>query len=308
MTHVEVSRIQTHADKINSQLEIVLSEKPQIYSKTKEKYKDLAVSLLSSVEKISNILEVNSLANLDNQDSEFHTSSVDVSDLTAAVQRASAKIDSYASFVAPNVSQIEANANKETIRRYGVVLENATNVSFTCLEASECCYILNKWFKARFSNNSRSSSFKYNIAYLPEWITNIIILYGKYHSLSDTPSFMNMMSEWCDNLDTENTKWAVPYEVHQLSKICDPSSFTMDAVLIGDIIMDEALYNLTETHSPDIVANLDCYPVASKVKLKNASLLPAIRTRLAKRDSLIAEYNLTISERRKDCEPNLFKN
>ena len=57
MTHVEVSRIQTHADKINSQLEIVLSEKPQIYSKTKEKYKDLAVSLLSSVEKISNILD-----------------------------------------------------------------------------------------------------------------------------------------------------------------------------------------------------------------------------------------------------------
>lgn len=137
------------------------------------------------------------------------------------------------------------------------------------------------------------------MAYIPGWITDIIILYGKYHSNQDTQSFMNMMVDWCDKLATQSIRWAVPYEVYNLGKQVEPTDYTMDAVLVGDILMDEMLYQLTDTSSPDIVANLECYPVASKVKAGNPSLLPIIRTRLVKRDALMKEYNLTTTERRR---------
>lgn len=299
MTYIEVPRIQAHADKIDSQLSTVLSQKPQMYAKTKERYKDLAISLLSSVEKIASILEEDSLASVDNKTSEFSTNRFDVSDLSNALKHASERIDSCANFVSTDFSIVSNNANKETLRRYGQVLEQASNYNFRYEEANECAYILNRWFKARFSNPSKNSTFRYNLAYIPEWITDIIILYGKYHSNQDTSSFMNMMTSWCDNLSVESVKWAVPYEVHQLSKSRELRNYTMNAVLIGDILMDEMYYLLTETSSPDIVANLECYPVASKVKANNPTLLPIIRTRLAKRETLMKEYSLTISERRR---------
>lgn len=299
MTYIEVPRIQAHADKIDSQLSTVLSQKPQMYAKTKERYKELAISLLSSVEKIAAILEEDSLASVDNKTSEFSTNRFDVSDLSSALKHASERMDSCANFISTDFSSSSTNINKETLKRYGHILEQASNYNFRYEEANECAYILNRWFKARFSNPSKNSTFRYNIAYIPEWITDIIILYGKYHSKQDSATFMDMMTTWCDSLSTESVKWAVPYEVHQLSKSVEPRDYTMNAVLIGDILMDEALHLLTDTHSPDIIANLECYPVASKVKANNPALFPIIRSRLAKRDALIKEYNLTISERRR---------
>lgn len=299
MTYIEVSRIQAHADKINSQLEQVLSNQPQMYSKTKDKYKNLAISLLSSVEKIADILEADSLASVDNKSSEFESSSLDMSELSDAIHTASNKIDSYTSFVSSEVpiKPISTNINKETLHRYGQILEQASTYDFGYEEVNECAYILNKWFKSRFSS-TEDDLFKYNIAYLPTWITNIIILYGRYLKNKDTDSFITMMMDWCANLAIKPNKWAVPYEVHQLSKSAHPGTYTMEAVIIGDVLMDEVLYQLTEYNSPGIVANLESYAVASEVKSKNPALLPIIRTRLAKRDELIQEYNLTKSERR----------
>lgn len=297
MTYVEVPRLQTHADKIDTQLSVVLSQKPQMYAKTKERYKELAISLLSSVEKIAAILEVDSLASVDNKTSEFGSSEFDLSDLSTALEHTNERINSYTSFVSTDI--VSDSINKQTLRKYGQVLEQASNYDFSCVEARECAYILNKWFKARFSNTPKSNSFKYNIAYIPEWITDIIVLYGKYHSNHDTSSFINMMNDWCDNLSRESVKWAVPYEVYNLNKVVEPTNYTVNAVVIGDILMDEVLYQLTESSCPDIVANLECYPVASRVKSNNPSLLPIIRTRLAKRDLLMKEYNLTTAERRR---------
>lgn len=298
-TYVEVPRLQTHADKIDSQLSVVLARKPHMYDKTKKRYKELAITLLASVEKIAAILEEDSLASVDNVASEFDSATFDVSDLASALQHTSDKINSYTSFVSNDLSSVSTNANKETLRRYGKVLEQAANYNFSCVEANECAFILNRWFTSRFSNPSKDSTFKYNMAYIPGWITDIIILYGKYHSNQDTQSFMNMMVDWCDKLATQSIRWAVPYEVYNLGKQVEPTDYTMDAVLVGDILMDEMLYQLTDTSSPDIVANLECYPVASKVKAGNPSLLPVIRTRLVKRDALMKEYNLTTTERRR---------
>lgn len=296
MPYIEVSRIQTHADKINDQLSSILSEHPQIYAKTRDRYKKLAISLLSSVEKIAAILEEDSLATLDNDRFEFSNNDFNISDLYDAMKHASNRIALCNNFLAASSEDVCNSINKITLKKYGQVLEQASAHDFGYSEVNECASVLHKWFKSRFSNND--PTFKYNIAYIPQWITDIVILYGKYQSVDDTCSFIDMMYSWCDSLSDKSNKWATPYEVHNLSKSVDPSSYTMNAVLVGDILMDEVLYQLTESNAPDIVANLECYPVASAVKLKNPSLLPIIRTRLAKRESLVKQYNLTTTERR----------
>ena len=97
-----------------------------------------------------------------------------------------------------------------------------------------------------------------------------------------------MFDNWIQSV--KESTWAVPYEVYQLEKDASPEDFTMDAVLIGDIIMDEYFYQLTDYYSPNISCPLDCYPVASSVKHHNPNLESIIRTRIANKDELIKQY------------------
>lgn len=299
MKYIEVSRIQHHADRLNDLLADVTANQPQLYSKTKHKYKELAISLLHAVDEITSILETDSLASIDQYESEFDNKPAEsIDELHQAIEQVTMSIDNYTNFISTPVDNVSVNINKATLKRYGQVLAEAANYSFKYTEANECAYILNKWFNARFSNFVKDDTFKYNIAYLPDWITNIIIVYGKYHQNNNTSSFIHMMESWCNKLSSQPNKWVVPYEIHQLNTSANPESYTMDSVLIGDELMDEVFYQLTESNSPDLIATFDCYPVASAVKLHNPSLLPEIRTRLAKQNQLADQYNLTTTERR----------
>ena len=291
---MEIARVQLHADKINRQLDCVLSDNPHLYAKTQHKYKDLAISLLDSVNKITSILEVDSLSQLDDKSAEFDGIDFATDDLAAALDRAHDNIDALTSFVSPDSVN---NINKLTLQRYGSLLEVASSHDFGYVEANDCAYLLNMWFRERFTNNA-SSNFKYNVAYLPNWITSIILTYGKYLHNHDISSFSLSMNKWCHSLASSKSVWAVPYEVHAMSKSSTPHDYTVEAVLIGDLLMDDVLYLLTEEHEPDIAANLSCYPVASIVKANNPALLPTIKTRLANRSKLCKAHNLTISERR----------
>ena len=292
-TYIEVARMQSRIDRTNEELDFVLDKKSKLYAKTKDKYRVLALSLLDAVDKITDILEIDSLADID--DAEFDDSSDADLSLSDAIDHTRDRIASYTSFVSPTHITESSNANKDTIRCYGNVIECASKTALSCTEATECLRLLDRWFQARFSNRT-SSNFRYNISMIPNWISDIIISYGKYQSEGRSSDFIAMFDEWLKNVDKCN--WALPYKVHQISKSHDPTDYTMNAVIIGDIIMDEALYPLTEDQNPDLVANLECYPVAVRVKANNPSLLPLIRTRIAKRDSLISDYKLTKAERR----------
>lgn len=285
MSHVEVPRLVAAAGRINDKLDSVLSENHSIYAKTKKQYKELAIQLLSSVEKIATILQCDSLD--DSDDGEFESSSIDISDISEALDQASEKVDKVSSFVSPS----DSSANKNTIHEYGRVLQKAADTDLACVDANTCANVLNTWFKARFSN--KDNSFKYNISYIPSWITDIILLYGKYHSDGRTSEFVDMMYTWCSDIQDHGSRYAVPYQVYQIGKSDDPNDYTMDAVLIGDILMDKSLYDLTEYSSPNLVAHLSYYPVADVAKVRNPEISDEIFVRLMNRDSLLIKYNIS---------------
>ena len=285
MPHVEVPRLVAAAGRINDKLDVVLSEDHSIYTKTKKQYKELAVQLLASVEKIATILKCDSLDDLD--DDEFESSSIDISDISEALDQASEKVDEVSSLVSPSDSSV----NRNTIHEYGKVLKRAADTDFACTDVNTCANVLNTWFKARFSNED--NSFRYNISYVPSWITSIILLYGKYHSNGHTSEFVDMMNTWCSDIQDHGSRYAVPYQVYQIGKSDNPGDYTMDAVLIGDILMDKALYDLTAYSSPNLAAHLSFYPVADAAKKHNSEIADEIFVRLMRRDSLLTKYNIS---------------
>lgn len=290
MKYLEIYPLENCADKISKQLDAIIESNPNMYSKTKKRYKKLAIDLLKSVEKITSILEADSLASVDRL--EFDPgieSDMNVKDIVDAVTDVNRKVNSLESFIESSTNSI----NKATLSQYAKVIESASKHNFHYVEVNECASILYKWFFTRFISN-KNPRFRYKIDQIPIWICNIIIVYGKYLSHNNTEYCIDMFNRWCDSIvSSDSVIWAVPYEVYQLSRCVCPENYTMEAVIIGDILMDELFYLLTEDYSPGILCNLDCYPVASSVKLNNPSLLPKIRTRLTNREDLIKDCHLT---------------
>lgn len=308
MPYLEIYPIENSADKISKQLDAILEAKPTMYAKTKERYKQLAYSLLQSVEKISNILEEETLIPSSNYNSnefdELSGSSVEddssAIDLSRALQSVQKQVSSYAEFSAESKPikgehpRLRKMSNKDIISHFAKVLEEASTYNFQCEEASQCARILHTWFISRFVPAVRNPKFRYSIKQIPSWISYIIILYGKYHSLGQVDVFENLIYKWCDDISSNNNNvYAVPYEVHDLMKSVKPDYYTMNCVIINDILMDNILYKLTSPYLTESEVFLDNSSVPSIVKSNNPSLVPEIRTRIAKRDILIEKYNLT---------------
>lgn len=310
MLYLEIYPIENCADKISEKLDAVLEAKPTMYAKTKDRYRALAYSLLQSVEKISSILEEESLISDDNTQDEFdelssNNSSAILPDLNQAVNNVRDQIKSYTKFTSSTSSSNSVNnqithstklSNKTVLSTFARILTEGGKHEFKCKQATECAQVISKWFRTRFTSDNRNPKFKYSIQQIPEWISYIIILYGKYHSTDETYRFVEMFNAWCADVSANPSNvWAVPYEVYSLMKSDKPEDFTLDSVIISDILMDEKYHMLTESYFTDSHVLLSCSPVASIVKHRNASLVPKIRTRIAKQSELIQECNLELA-------------
>lgn len=301
MPYLEIYPIENSADKIAKQLDLVLDAKPTMYAKTKDRYRKLAQSLLQSVEKISSILEEESLVSDSDYISEEFDELSDGSNgnqdsvLYAAVASAKNQVTSYTQFNASaskGTQHVEraVMSNKEVFSKIAEVLSEASTHHFKCIQATECAALIYKWFECRFVSNN-NKDFKYSLKQVPVWITYLIILYGKYQSIGRLPEFYDMINNWCIQIREQHTTWAVPYEVHELMSSVNPDDFTLNAAIIGDVLIDECYYKLTSTCMSGSSIYLYETP-AFIIKQKNPSLSRKIALRFAKQQELADECNL----------------
>jgi hypothetical protein len=89
---------------------------------------------------------------------------------------------------------------------------------------------------------------------------------------------------WCQKLETESVRYAIPYEIFKIDKSKDINEYTLEAVLISDILFSECLYRLTKQELPNSQIVLDALAVSDFVRNKNKSLASEIRTRFSKPD------------------------
>ena len=291
--YLEIYPSEVAARKISKHLDKMLKVKPRMYRKTLVRYKQLAGLLLECVAKIVKMLQSEVL--LSSGDAEFQelVSDIDIEE----IDELRASVDTLGNLVDKKPTQESRKIAGETIKLYKDVFKQAAGHDFGYVEANECADLLNYWIVRRFSGFN--PNFKYQIKQLPVWATFIIIAYGKYHATGFSNKFVVEFKQWCDNLDEDVSNcWALPYNVFNMTKVIDPSNFTINAMVIYDILIDGCLYKLLEAKIP-----MDSAYVAKLLKEYQPDRAHEVRTRIAKRKELIEELNLRpTSEESEDDE------
>lgn len=291
----EIQPLENAASKINSELDQMLATKPGMYNKTKKRYRQLASDLLQCVEKISRLIEEDDL--ISDSTDEFDELSKDSQpldniSLTSELDHAKSVYQSTSSFMSTKASK-HRDYDALVNQYHDVLYQTIDSDDICCSEAKTCAELISKWFDCRFINNS--ANFKCNMKQLPIWISNMIILFGKYQSDGNISKFTDMMNTWIINTESgQNDRWAVPYEVFQLSKESEPEDFTLSSIAINRMLFNAGYWSLTsycEGQVPDIFLDADTVPRI--VKEHNPTLLPKLRNTSSNLNKLIEECNLT---------------
>ena len=280
--YLEIYPSEVAARKISKHLDKMAEVKPRVYHKTLLRYKKLAFTLLECVTKIVNMLQAEIL--LSSEDTEFQEL---VSDLDIEqIDELRDSVDSLGNLIERKSSPESRKLAGDTLKQYKTTFKEAADYDFGYIEVNQCADLLNYWITRRFSGFN--PNFKYQIKQLPVWASFIVIAYGKYHSIGETTQFITDFKHWCDTLDDDNSNcWALPYNVFNMTKTVNPNNFTIDALVIYDLLVDGYLYKLSEQKIP-----MESSYVAKLTKEYKPDLAHTVRTRFTKQQELIETLSL----------------
>lgn len=265
------------ADKIEAGLEDILATNPRMYSKTVVRYENLAHKLLSCVDKIAKIAQIDALSPQSND--EFNelaeASGFDLS-LDSAIVGVQQGLKEAKEFSATS----ESDDGKVFVDLNFVdsIFSEVRCIDFGLEAVNHCAQLLYKWFHSRFIE----CPCKCKISYLGLWVHTFIIQFGNYCAKGARQNFEDSIVSWCDRLPKINIVYVHPYFIHQTLKSIDPSDFTLEAVLINDLLYSECLYKLSSVYPM-----FDSMEVSRIIKDKNPGLTPKINSRFAKKNELL---------------------
>ena len=260
----------------------MLSVKPRVYRKTLLRYKVLAQLLLECVIKIVRMLQSEVL--LSSSNAEFQELSTEFD--TEQIEELKDSVTNLGNLIEKKPSSENRKIAGETLSTYKAVFNEAADHDFGYAEANECAKLLDYWIRRRFSGFN--PNFKYQIKQLPIWATYIIVAYGKYHSVGGTIKFTNDFKTWCDELDNDASNcWALPYSIFSMTKDFNPNNFTLDSMVIYDILINGCLYKLMDIKIP-----MDSFYIAQAIKTYRPENSHDVITRFTKQRVLAETLNL----------------
>lgn len=271
-----VYSLEASAKKISDALDVLLEEKPKMYEKTKIRYKDIAVSLLSSAEKISKILQ--DLALSPQSDDEFNELAGNVFDsrIDSALQGVQTEVTAAKSF--------SSSSNAKTFVDLQLIddtLQELESLNLHWKEINTCARLLHTWFHLRFIVHPPQVC---NYSYIGSWVHAFILSYGKACSDGTAKVFESSLQVWCDQLSQKPlaNKYVLPFSIFNITRSDEPADFTVHAVLINDFFYSSCLYKLSSLYS-----SFDSVEICRTVKGKNPGLIPKLNTRFAKQQELL---------------------
>lgn len=287
--YLEIYPSEVAARKIGNHLDKMMELKPRVYRKTILRYTKLAYLLLECVKKIVELLQSNEMKSamlLSSENSEFQELMSDFD--TEQIDELRNSVDDLGNLINKTPSKEVKSLARDTMKQYRTVFGQAANVDYGYVEVNECGDLLNYWITRRFSDFN--PNFKYSINQLPVWATYIVIAYGKYHSVGQSNVFVQEFREWCDSLDTDLSNcWALPYNVFNMTRVIDPKNFTLDAMVIYDILVNGCLYQLIDGKNK---IPMDSSYIAKLVKEYHPEYAHEVRTRFTKQNELIEIVHL----------------
>ena len=282
--YLEIYPSEVAARKISKHLDKMVETKPRVYRKTLLRYKKLAYLLLECVTKIVRMLQSEML--LSSGDDEFQEliSNFD----TEQIDELRDSVDNLGNLVEKKPSNESKKAASDTLKQYGTVFHQAALYDFGYTEVNECAQLLDIWILRRFTE--ANSNFKYQIKQMPIWATFIVIAYGKYHSVGESAKFVRDFKKWCNSLDDDTSNcWALPYNVFNMTKVLDPNNFTLDAMVIYDILINGCLYQLIDGKNK---VTMDSSYISKLLKEYRPEYSRDVRTRFTRQGELIEQICL----------------
>ena len=252
----------------------VVENRPQIqYAKTKQRYQDIVINLMQAVNKMLPLVEEGLLIPDETSD-EFNELSKNLIDRINETAQNTPSADLKA------VIQPAHKGNDNIFVLFDSVFADAAITEFRYEEVNVCAKSLYRWFHARFIEHPGV----YKTTELSNWVRNFIIAFGKASHNDTLYNLQNHIETWCQKLETDSVKYAIPYEIYKIDKYKDVNEYTLEAVLISDMLFSECLYRLTKSELPNSQIVLDALAVPNFVRNKNKSLAADIRTRFSKPD------------------------
>lgn len=275
--YLEIYPSEVAARKIDRHLDKMLKDKPRVYRKTLVRYEQLAQLLLKCVNKIVRMLQSEML--LSSEDTEFQelASTFD----TEQIEELRDSVDALGNLVEKKPSPESKKLAGDTLKVYKNTFRQMAQQDFRYVEVNECAQLMDYWMYHRFSGDN--PNFKFQIKQLPTWATYIVIAYGKAHSLGKSAQFVYDFKSWCNSLDDDASNcWALPSNVFDMIRTVDPNNFTVDAMVIYDVLMNEGLYPLVDQKIP-----MDSSYIAKLIKEYHPDQAKLVRTRITRQHELI---------------------
>lgn len=255
---MEIYSAEACVKKLLNYVQDLAQKKPNMYAKSKERLRGLALTCEQVVSVISDILEEEILSrDIDEFDNSSNT------DLVSMFKSIRSDVDKLEKFVTfdtnpesnSNTSVLSTNTRRAILTKYGNTLRTLSEKYIEYVPVSDCAKLLWNWFDTRFFKTAKTSpNFKYNIRRIPRWICCIVILYSKHLSEGTQDIFVSDFNSWCESLNysQSNSKFAVPYEVYQLDKSLNPDLLTLTAVVMWDILLDSGLSKMCTDDENDL--------------------------------------------------------
>lgn len=309
--YFEIRSSEVAANKIHKHLQNLLANRPRMYKKTLVRYKDLAYLLIDCVDMILRFLTNELLSS--SEDNEFNelsssdcpvTDDADVNEIRRKLTESTQLFETYNTLASSstivtalpveNPEQAPAVDCGAMAKVYGDVLEAAANIDYGYVEVNDCAKLIHYWYSHRMLYMSTHHK-AYNIAQLPNWISCIVLMYSKYHANGQPTFFANTLMQWCDTAnETFSNKYAIPKEVINIGKSSYMNDYTVDALIIYDLLMEQGFLPLVNPDSN--IVPMDPNFIVDRTKEHNPNLDKVVRTRISKRTKYIEEIGLTPSD------------
>lgn len=284
---MDIHSAKKYVEKLLTYVEDVSSKDAKLYTKSKDRLKEIADTCNYVVTVISDILQEEVLKD---DTGEFAKSSKSLDEALGNMEYQISKVHQFttptynlnssnpANLVKASENVAEQSALSASVRRkvltsYHENLSSLSNMDSPYVFANRCAKLIWTWFDIRFYKTIGGSSFKYNIRRFPEWLQSIVIMYGKAIHTNSIASFEYEFQSWVDAIQTTESrnKYAIPYTIYEFCKSNDPSSLTLDAVVLWDILLDYGLDKLCTSDKQDLY--LDQYSVYNLCDKLNPSIL-----------------------------------
>ena len=238
---MNIRSAEQHIDALLRYVNDLKETNPRMYKKSKDRLLDIAMTCNRVIGIISDILH-EEVMNVD-VDEFGGNASPEISDIVRSMEN---QISDLAEFVSVDPDDNKFN-NKIIYNRYKDCLKSASTYRYYLSEvASDCAKLIWRWFDNRFVKSKRNNGFVYNLQKMKEWIPDFVILYAYHFKIGTLDDFENSINKWIIDIHMNGNTYAIPQEIYSLEKSKDSFYYTVESVILWDLLMDSDFSNLCD--------------------------------------------------------------